>query len=317
MRLSKRKYDAVYESGLAQHSPLGVPIVGPPPHLSVPGPPPPPQLNGSLVPNGPSFHNHHHHHSPPSSSSTASPSGSIATQHRSPSSVVSRSAISPHHHHPSHPFDAHHTGHFHSKVSPNSASSHQQLQNSVEQQQQQNSPTEPVGHLPRSSPSSLLPPVPNSATYQPTHHSMFGQNTASFLHTGMSFYSPTYQAAAAAAAAAQLQQSSPTAPTGPWSLSACYPGVFSGNDHFGLFGAAAAASINSAASTTTNGAPKIWRSVDTDQLEAALSTTSEDAEVSNYDIDFNAVNRLITCCLLLIIFHSNIIRIHHFFFIFL
>lgn len=60
-----------------------------------------------------------------------------------------------------------------------------------------------------------------------------------------------------------------------------YSGSFpTAGDHFAAAGFAASSSapINSA----NNGAPKIWRSVDTEQLEAALSNTSEDGvECSN------------------------------------
>lgn len=264
MRFTRRKYETAYESiaaaaAASQHSPLGAPNAS---HL--PPPPPPaqahqgqPQLGGpgSAVPG----QQHFHHHSPSSSSTSSS---SATTTHRSPSTMAT-STISPHH--PSHGghFEHHGAVSFNGglKVSPGGVA-------------------EAHGEMPRSSPASLLAPPGSSAAHYPSahHHPMFAQNPAAFLHPGLPFYQSAYHAVAAAAAAAQLQQSSPTAATGPWSMGAgSYAGGFpSAGDHFVSAGFAANSSVPKAAATAANGAPKIWRSVDTEQLEAALSTTSED-----------------------------------------
>lgn len=262
MRFTRRKYETAYESiaaaAASQHSPLGTASnVG---HLAPPPIPPAQQAQGQSLGHS-SAMGHHFHHSP-SSSSTSS---SSATTHRSPSTMAT-STISPHHssHHGANHFE-HHGHPFNSAAKVSSSS--------VPESQQ--------GELVRNSASAslLAPPANASSGAYAGQHPMFAQNAAAFLHPGLPFYQSAYHAAAAAAAA-QLQ-SSPTAATGPWSVGGGYAGFPNPADHFPPGFVASSPSLPTALNGA-NGAPKIWRSVDTEQLEAALSTTSEDGvECSN------------------------------------
>lgn len=259
MRFTRRKYETAYESiaaaaAASQHSPLGAASnVG---HLAAPPIPTGQQGQGQSL--GPTSAMAHHFHHSPSSSSTSS---SSATAHRSPSTMAT-STISPHHssHHGGNNFE-HHVHSFNSaaKMSSSSVAESQQTE---------------LGRNSSSASLNLAPPTNASSGAYAGQHPMFAQNAAAaFLHPGLPFYQSAYHAAAAAAAA-QLQ-SSPTAATGPWSVGSAYSGFPNPADHF------PPAFVGSSA-TMPNGAPKIWRSVDTEQLEAALSTTSQDGlECSN------------------------------------
>lgn len=280
MRLTRRKYEAAYESSIQQQQQHA-----PPHHPSMLGCPS--ALFGQASNSSASMGSHpsHHAHSQqpqPSPLPPPLPPSHHQPMQRSPNMITSHPSVNHNHHQPHHPVH-HHSQHKHGQLnnpfeifskdpktlSPNGGnvsnmneSPNRNMLHSPDNNGQIQLPT-----MARSSPaaassmtastSAATPSSLAAAAYQT--HPLFAQNPG-FLPSPLSFY-PYHSAAAAAAAAVAAFPSN----------YGSFPGV---SDSF-FNGCLPLVSPNSAIGNSKlsiagqqGSTPKIWRSIDTDQLEA-------------------------------------------------